>query len=174
MDWLQLGTLAVLAAAALFAGWQVWEARNDRRQRHRPFVVVDFEEAATIFVELQVHNIGATPAKDVVLTFDQEPETSMDKGRWPALNAAIFGEGVPLMPPDRRIRMLFDRVPDRIKDDLPMRHLATVRYRDDRGKRYEESYPLDLDSRRGYRSISFKGVHDGVKELEGIRKALEQ
>lgn len=80
MDWLQLGTLVVLTAAALFAGWQVWEARNDRRQRQRPFVVVDFETAATIFIELEVSNIGATPARDVVVTLDQEARVSPRRG----------------------------------------------------------------------------------------------
>lgn len=174
MDWLQLGTLVVLAAAALFAAWQVWEARNDRRQRHRPFVVVDFEVEATIFVEVQVSNIGATPARDVVVTLDQEPQSALDGGRWHAADAAIFEEGVPLMPPERRIRMLFDRVPDRIDAGLPMRYVAAVAYRDDRGEVYEETYPLDLDARRGFKSIIIKGTHEVAEELEKIRNTLQK
>lgn len=76
------------------------------------------------------------------------------------------------MPPERRIRMLFDRVPDRIEAGLPMRYVATVTYRNDRGKDYEETYPLDLDARRGFKSIIVKGTHEVAEELEKIRRTL--
>lgn len=173
MDWIQLGTLVILAVAAGFAGWQVMEARKDRRQRHRPFVVLDFEPTATIFAELVVSNIGTTPAREVVVELDQTPEVALERGPWPALDAALFSEGIPLMPPRRDVRMLFDRVPDRVKRDMPMRYTATVSYRDDQDNSFTDTYPLDLNAWLGYSSIHRKGIHEGVQELEKIRKAMK-
>lgn len=174
MDWIQLGTLLFLAAAAGFAGWQVMEAREDRRQRHRPFVVLDFEPTATIFAELVVRNIGTTPAREVVARLNEPPEVALEGGPWPALDAALFSDGIPLMPPGRDVRMLFDRVPDRVKRDLAMSWTATVTYRDDRGNNYTETYPLDLNAWIGYSSIHRKGLHETAEELEKIRNALER
>lgn len=173
MDWMQLATLAILTVAAVFAGWQVMEARNDRRQRNRPFIIVDFEPAATIFAELVVSNIGTMPAHDVVAELDHAPDVALERGRWASLSAALFNDGIPIMPPGRAVRMLFDRIPDRVEAELPMRWTATVSYSDHRGNRYADAYPLDLNAWRGFKSIRLKGAHEAVKELEKIRKALE-
>lgn len=84
VSWTDVGTfvtgvvaLVVVAIAAVFAGWQVWEARRLREAQFRPFVILDFSYYKT-FAQLTIKNIGATLARDV--TFEPDPpwKTSLD------------------------------------------------------------------------------------------------
>jgi hypothetical protein len=62
-------TFLVLAAAAVFAWFQVREAQRLRKEQTRPFVLVDFDAWSTI-VEIRITNIGKTIARDVRFDFD--------------------------------------------------------------------------------------------------------
>jgi hypothetical protein len=135
--------LAVAVIVACFAGYQVVEARHLRDEQARPYVIVDFE-FRNIFAHIAISNIGATPAKQVRITFDK-PLQTVSTRPVDINDIAAFTAPIPMIAPGRKMSVRWDSVPDIYKDgSVPTSYTATVTYLDHRGKQQEEEYVLDL------------------------------
>lgn len=175
----QAAQLAVLVLAAFVAWRQVAEARQLREEQARPFVVVDFEIDHDGLIYVVVSNLGRTMARDVRLTFNPEPSTSLDKeddpDDPPFREAKMLKEGIPSLAPGKRIPAMFDYGMNRAKtkDRYPDVYEVTVEYEDSAGRRLPpETNVLDLGIYWNILRIGGKDVGDIHKSLETIGKHL--
>lgn len=177
--WTAIGTVATAVIALLaagFAAWQVAVMRRTREDETRPYVVVDVQpsQADHILVNLVVENIGRTVAQDVKLTFTPTLESTL-KQLPPIAEAVLVKEGIPMMPPGRRIEALLDRQPDRGESNLPQRYDVTVNLKDAHGRRqHPQRYVLDIKQLKGLRHVNVYGVHHVVKALRDIGTGLNR
>lgn len=197
-DWSAFGSLVQAAAtvaafvvavvAAMYAKRQwksqqiaVSEARERedrlREEQARPFVVVDFEPSPVWgnIINLVVENVGKTLAKNVRFEFDPPLQSSMSGQGYDVASSVLLTQGIPAMPPGKRVTALFDMSHDRIAADLPMTYRVTVRS-DDSADRSQEplEYVLDLSFRYGLRRVEAKTVHDVAKTLKEIEKQVSR
>ncbi len=178
-EWTAIGTVATACVAlfgAGFAGWQVWELRRTREQESRPFVIVDIEPSPVWrnLLNLVIENVGSTVARDVRLNFTPPLQSSSDK--IDLESTVLLREGVPMLPPGRRIQTFFDASHDR-KDsgDLPMRYDVTVSLSDYRGRQQEEQrYVIDLQHLYGLTEIREYGIHHASQALREIEKSVKK
>jgi hypothetical protein len=167
----------ILFAAALVARYQLSEARKLREATLRPFVVVDFEhESGDIYIVIS--NTGDTMARNVRIAFDRPLESGLYEQRDPNPLRKFeerLAEGIPSLPPGKRIRMLFDlsahRPPEKDLADL---YRVTASYAGDvTGKMYaNEETVLDFGVYRPLIWVNKHGLHDVHKQLEKIAKEL--
>ena len=142
-------TASVAVIAGAFAGYQILLAARDRRQRDRPFVVVDLAEGSrgyTNTVELVVANAGLTVARDVTLSFITLPTAGDD--RWPSLPDQI-GDGIPALAPGREHRFVARYIirtmgGTRLSTEGSAR--VVVGCRDDKNREYRDKYELTSTS----------------------------
>ena len=168
-------TAAVALAGAIYAGVQVHDARQLRRDQAKPFVVVDFEQTPGTLhgIDFVIHNTGLTLAKNVKVTFDTTPEAALQAG-YPLKDSALLKNGIPSMPPGKRITALFDWSTERHKSELPVVYTATVDCEDSRGKKQDSlTYVLDLSIRYGLMSVQQPGISDAAKALIAVAETLE-
>jgi hypothetical protein len=177
-DWEAFGTTvtaAVAVLAAIVAYFQVREARRLREEQARPFVVVDFESspAWSNLINLVIKNVSNTLATDVRMEFDPPLKSSDASNQLPS--SLLIREGIPTLPPGRRIHVFFDATHERIKTDLPLRYDVTVSFKDYRGRQQERLlYRLDLEPLYDVNYITEYGVHHAAKALREIEKLLKQ
>jgi hypothetical protein len=178
-EWTALGTVATAAvalAAAVFAGFQVVEARRSREDQIRPFVVVDVQPSKVWrnALNLVVENVGRTVAYDVTLQFEPPLATTRDD-HFPLGESVLLREGVPTMPPGRRIEALFDLSHVRKDSGLPMRYAVTVNLRNARGKEETpQRYTIDLSHMYGLTHFTEYGLHHAAKSINEIEKAVKR
>ena len=149
-DWIALGQLVVLAVAALYARKQVAEARALREARSRPFVVVDIDPWSKKGVLLlTIENLGQTMARDVQLSLVPRLQSTLDgRANWPDIaNFKIFRDGIPSLPPGKRLACTLDTPTRFFKSNLPRLYTVSVTYEGPTGA-YTETYVLDLDMYR--------------------------
>lgn len=80
-------------------------------EAQQPYVVVDIRASDFISeaLNLVVENVGPTVARNVRIRFDPPIQTSMDgDDREKLADALIFTQGIPHLPPGRKIEVLFD------------------------------------------------------------------
>jgi len=176
-DWSALGTCVtalVAVIAALFAWSQVREARRTREERSQPFVVVDIQPSRVWhnLLLLVVENIGTTLARDVLIGFQPALTTSLPDSHLPG--SALLREGIPSLPPRRRIEMLFDTSHDRLKAGLPLRHDVTVKFKDARGRAQEPlRYVIDLAFLYELEVVEEHNAHHAAEALEKVSDTLK-
>jgi len=177
-DWSALSggvTALVAVVAAAFAFLQVRHAKLLREEQAQPFVVVDFESSPVWrnAIELVVQNIGKTVAKNVRVTFDPPLKSTEQQGGYELAKSVLLTQGVPTMPPGKRVSALFDFTHERKDSGLPMTYTATVEFTDSRGRRQETlSYILDLNVLYGLMKFTEYGVHDAAKALVEMQKTM--
>lgn len=151
--WASILTVLIAAAAAIFAGRQVSEARKAREAQSQPFVVVSVQQSKVTSraLTLAVENIGTTLGTNVSLTFDPPLRTAMwEKTPQFDLNGTVLlNRGFPSMPPGWRIERVLEeaglRDPSVDDDGYPWSYDVKVTYDDHRGKPQEPlSYVLDF------------------------------
>ncbi len=175
-DWSALAavtTAAVAVVAAVVAYFQVREARRTREEQARPFVVVDIQPSAVggNILNLVIENVGRTLARDVKIRFSPALKTA--RPDYDLNNTALIREGIPTLPPARRIEVLFDVSHERLENDLPKRYEATVSFKDARGRPQEAlSYVIDVSYLYGALTVDEYGPHHTAKALRGIEKTL--
>jgi hypothetical protein len=180
VDWTALATCAtalVAAAAALYARNQVKEARTLREEQAQPFVVVDFEPSPAWrqAINLVVENIGKTLATNVRITFDKPLESTETHPGFEISESVLLTEGIPCMPPGKRVTALFDLAHQRKDSGLPMTYVATVEFCDGRGRQQKAlTYVLDLNFYYGLMSIDEYGMHHAAKALGEIHKIMKK
>lgn len=142
--WTAIGvwlTMFVCVILAVLAFHQLGEAQRLRREQARPLVIVDVS-FRSVLMRVSVRNIGATPARDLTVTFNEKRESTMRDPDW--LDSTLFTEGMPMLAPGRELLFNFDSYPARIEKGLPMVLAGCAKY----------SSPADRDSRQGRRRSS--------------------
>jgi hypothetical protein len=169
-------TAGVALFAAIFAGWQVWEIRRTREEQARPFVIVDIQPSPAWrnALNLVVENVGNTVAHEVAIRFDPALQSTRDD-RYPLSGSVLLREGIPTLPPGRRIEALFDFSHERVKTDLPMRYDVTVDLRDARRRRQRpQRYVIDLAHLYGLQRMDEYGIHHAAKALREIERSVKK
>lgn len=176
-EWAAFGACsAVLVYVVL--GWFAWRQLNETRRlrelQTRPYVIVDFE-FRRFLINLVIKNIGATPARDVRVTFDQPLRGSAAIQR-DINEVAALTQPIPMLAPGRAITLAFDSGPQLFKDaSLPRVYTANVTYRDASGKRPYIDPPYILDLRQYAEALlDPKGVPELVEEVGKLRAMLEK
>lgn len=171
-EWTAIGTVAttvILFGTAIFAGSQLLEARRLRREQFRPWVTVDFHFRSNIAFA-KIENIGTTVARNIVVRFDPERESTMDRA---AIEIPILSRPLPQLAPGESRLILMDRVPDRLQSELPGSHIATVTYEDHLHRPLEpDSFDLNFELLANL-VLPDREMDDLVHEVMKIRKSLE-
>lgn len=172
--WAALGavvTAVVAMIAAPVAYLQVREARRSRKEQIQPFIVVDIQPSSVWgnLLNLVVENIGKTLARDVRIHFDPVISSSQyDLGQ-----STLVCEGIPSLPPNRRIEALFDVSHTRLNNGLPTRYDVVVEFSDARGRQQEPlRYVIDLKPLYGLQRVTQYGIHHAADALRDIEKTL--
>ena len=139
-----VASAVITLLAGIFAAYQVILASHDRRDRERPFVVVDLAESAarsyTSIIELVVANAGLTVARDVKLQFLQEPNDQ--KSGLPLLSEQL-GQGIPTLPPRREFRFAAGSITHTLDGKFSSTSGAievVVTCHDDKGRTYSDRF----------------------------------
>jgi hypothetical protein len=168
-------TLVALGAAAVVAALQVGEAQRSRRERSRPFVVIDFGFVSGVIIEIVITNIGKTIARDVRFAFDPPlVGTSDDDARGPISELPVFRDGIPSLAPGREVTIFFDSFPARVEARLPLTYTVFVTYVGHEEEEWEDTIVLDLAAYLGTGGVTVHGLHDIHKQLERIAKSAER
>jgi hypothetical protein len=179
-EWSPLGqvvTAGVALIVAPFAAWQVFEARRTREEQARPFVVVDIQPSKvwSNILNLVIENVGTTLARDVKIEFAPEIDTTQSKTGYDLANSVLLRQGIPTLPPRRRIDVLFDLSHERANTNLSMRYDVTVEHKNHRGKNQDPlSYVIDLAHMYGLRHVDEYGTHHAAKSLREIEKTIKK
>lgn len=152
-------------------------AKRVRLEEQEPHIVVDIipaPHAIAVFM-LVIENIGAAVARNVRISFDQPLHRAVEE-RYPgqhALSASrMFTDGIPQMPPGRRIELLFDSADIRREAQLPMQYTASVQA-DWIGGQVEAEYFIDLSVYYDLNFLPGKTMDDGVKALTDVADELK-
>lgn len=186
--WPASGWSAVAAWIALVIGvvaarlvWgQVAEARRLRVEQAAPYVMIDFEpDPGTPFVMLLViANVGATPALDIQFEFEPPLATSLDDTERPLRDTALLTQGIPTLPPGKRVQTHFDFMINRNSRQkntrLPDTFNATVSFRDSSGTMHQYAYLLDLGFYWELEVSGSKNIHHVTVGIESLVKELRQ
>lgn len=155
---------------------QIQLTEQIRREQAEPYVVVDIrpsDHVSHVF-ELVIENVGPTVARNVRIRFDPPLERVGEASRphWtPIRESLLLTQGIPLMPPGRRMEWFIDTTHERFDSDLPMQYTATVDAEGPFGPVETLTYKIDLAVYGGLNRLGVKNVHYGVKALEELVKA---
>ncbi|MEW2130419.1 hypothetical protein [Streptomyces sp. NPDC005435] len=172
-----IATIGIALAAALYAKQQVDLARELREEQAQPFVVVDFADNPVMRqgIDFVVENMGQTLARNVKISVDPPFATTFDEYGYPLKDAPLITDGIPSLPPRKRITALFDGAPERREAGLPMKYIATVSFEDSRGRPQEPlTYILDLSIRYNLLSPTEYGLSDAAEALRDISATLKE
>ena len=164
-----VGTLVVVTVSALYAKGQLGEARRLRLAQTRPFVVVSVDVEQRSMFMLTVENVGPVPARNVRVSFDQMPYSSITNFG----EVRMLKEPIPTMPPGHKYsahwELAFKVFDDKKPYDHPLAYTAEVTYEDLEGYDFgPEEYILDLRIFEG-QAASPKGLPELVKVVEDLR-----
>lgn len=173
--WAATGTWAtfvIYVVIGLYARKQVEEARTLREEQARPWVVVDFEPG--FIFHLTVENIGRTVARDVSIRFDPPLMTTLSKP-WAWEESTLLTDGIPLLPPGRKLSIFFDSFGARMESDLPKVYDVFLEYDGpaDHKRRLTSYYRLDFRFHWGM-EMAPKGMPDLVKTLGEVRDEMKK
>ncbi|MFV0307826.1 MAG: hypothetical protein ACK5OX_08795 [Desertimonas sp.] len=171
--WAMIGvwaTIGVYVALAVFAWWQLQEARRLRAEQNRPFVVAELS-MRSIIVNIAIRNVGNITARNVRVKLPTDLRCREGIPTW--ADSPIFTSGLPTMPPGHRLRYFLDTFPERRDAGLPMRIAAILTYEGLDGRQYgPEEYIIDLDA-YGPALQDDKGLHELVEEAKRIRTEMQ-
>jgi excisionase family DNA binding protein len=118
---------------------QVSEARNLREAQAQPFVVVDFD------VNESSQAIRFRP--DLRTTFDDKPNVVSPK------DLKIFHDGIPSLPPGKRLAVMVDMFPQRDEAGLPdLYHVQINFFAPALGREMSDATVIDLGIYRDVRA----------------------
>ncbi|TDB95350.1 hypothetical protein [Actinomadura sp. 7K534] len=149
-----------------------------RREQQEPYVVVNIrpsEHVTNVFL-LVIENLGPTVARNVRIGCSPPIERVAEQelpGKFILRNSFIFNQGIPIMPPGWKIELFFDMSHKRLNSDLPLQYTFTADTEGPFGPVEQLTYEVDLRMFTEVETLTVKGVHQGVKEMEKLRKAAE-
>jgi hypothetical protein len=170
---------ATVAAAAVYvilgflAYAQLRQNRSLRELESRPYVILDFEERRAL-IYLVIRNIGKTPAKNVVIRFDQPLKTAGQLRHRDPNQYKIFNSPIPMLAPERAIRIPFGIGHEILGDEtIPHSYTVSIRYTNLKAnvKYNDPDYVIDLEHLRES-ALGPKGFSDLVEELASIRRQI--
>lgn len=134
--WAAWATVLVAVAAALFAYFQVRDARKLREEQAAPYVVAYMEVAGRTFgvIDFVVKNLGATGAHDITVTFNPEPTTTKG-GESPV--PFPYPKEIPFLAPGQEWRAAWDFGPQRQKAGLHEPFDVTIGFYDSKNRAQE-------------------------------------
>ncbi|QXJ20947.1 hypothetical protein AGRA3207_001748 [Actinomadura graeca] len=154
-------------------------AEKIRKEQNDPYVIVDIRESpfARNFLYLVIENIGTTIARNVHIEFDPPLESSREEALGDAIHgrirdARIFTNGIPMLPPHRRMEFLLDFGPDRFEQGLDIFYRVRVTADGPEGPAETMQYEIDLGTLYGPRFHRPKTLHEAVESLQSIQKSL--
>lgn len=177
---------AVIAGMAAFYVRRQWQTQPQQieaareaelqlqEERARPFVVVDLVPGETHgSIHLVIENVGATLARNVRMKFEPPLVSAWDHtGDTAFADPVLMREGIPSLPPGRRIETVFDFAPERIRQELPTTFRVTAAAEDYQGRPQAPlEYILDLAYQYELVRVSRKGLHEiaeSLKRMEGV------
>ena len=170
-----IATLIIAATAAIVAYKQYRVNQQTRDYQSRPYIIADFEpsQAGIVLSDFVVRNIGKTPAMSVQVRLIPSPARAKETTNFPLSQARLISGTLPMMAPNRELRLFFDAMPDRYEAKLPMSFEARITYRNSRGVEFDEVTTVDMDSGRGSPQNTIYGLHDAAKALRSIDETLD-
>ncbi|WP_439593854.1 hypothetical protein [Microbacterium sp.] len=182
-----LGTWAavvVAIGAGYLIWWQIRQTRQLAEEQARPYVVVwvEVETETRSTLEFHVKNIGLTAAHDVHVSLDPPYKWHPKFEGMNFMDAAIFNDGIPTMPPGWDVGMTMDMTKDLIKaDEVPAPITATVVYSGRRSAEgrprsrklngpWSEQFTLDIAYLRGSLWLDKHGIHHLAQSVRAIAK----
>lgn len=164
-------TVAIAVAAALFAGWQVLEARRTREEQARPQVMVYMDwTVSPKFIDLVIRNFGKTGAHSVRLDAKPPLFRASDGTSEPVR----LPDEIPTLVPGQEWRTFWNTDMDRKGSELPDVHEVTVTYTDRHGKPFVSSARLDWRVYEGTHWVEKKDLNDAAKALDKIAKVVKK
>jgi hypothetical protein len=176
-DWSALGTV-VTAVVAVVAGvvavGQLREARRLRKAQSQPFVYVDIQLSRTVFgvLHLVIENTGTTLARDVRMSFTPALRTSLTDSELPG--GSLLREGISVLPPRRRLEVIFDYAAERDRAELPTKYEVVVIFSDSFGKELEPlTYVVDFGHIYEAEYVRERSIDDMARALDEISKSVQ-
>ncbi|MEV6061847.1 hypothetical protein AB0L62_17750 [Nocardia asteroides] len=168
--------LVTVVVAGLYARKQVAEMRALREEQAQPYVVASMELSSRGSTVLLVFkNYGTTGAHDIRVNITPTPQNSahpdapVDGGADVAYPAVL-----PFLAPGQEWRTYWDHAPQRRdRTALPERHVATVAFKDSKGRELEPTTSiLDWGVVWNHAVNSEKTIGHLVKEVEKLNKSV--
>lgn len=166
--------------SARAAARQIELTEQIRKEQTEPYVVVDIrpsDHVSHVFI-LVIENIGPTVARNVRIQFDpplqQVGEDDPTRTWKPLRESLLLTNGIPMMPPGRRMEWFFDITSKRFASGLPMQYTATVDADGPAQPVETMTYKIDLSVYGGLRRLGVNGMHDAVKAMEGLAQAANR
>lgn len=194
--WTGVGAVAALIAAvatvlaAVVAVHTLWALKQDSQDRSRPYMSVDLRPVALSGVtgELVVSNEGATPARNVRVTFDPELpvlDGTAAQGKVTPFLQRRYAKEIPVIAPRRQLINIYAVMQpgpggEPVNDEpTPANCVVTVKYEGERGREFVDEFPLTLDLLRNGTTSGPSGKEDTypkrqVKALEFIAQTLHR
>lgn len=171
-----VATTLILAGSLIFAWAQLRQAKEQRQQQIRPYVVADFEptQASRQFFNFTIENLGLTVARDVQISFDRTPNRTVDSEDGSFLESSLMIKGIPTLPPRKKISTFWESLVQIGEADARRPYRVTLTYyADGRDEPYSDEYILDLGMYWGLGYIEERTIHDAAKSLQAIEKSID-
>lgn len=168
MNWTQMLSTVFSGVAVLGVLLTLREMHNDRIDRTRPAVPVEFRIEYSTAIYFVVRNVGQSLAEQVELSF--EPVPIDIKGR-PLTNLQLAGRPIPHLAPGAEIRHLFHVGAQLMNSDGPRSFTVRVRYRGVGGTKYSDEYAFDLEQYRDV-TVPAKTVEDHLGTISSELKQV--
>lgn len=168
-----LSSFAVLLLA-IFAFFQVAEARAARIAQDSPQILVDVNYSQRTMINIVVRNIGRGAARDIKFHFSAPIESS---GGQVISDMPYFKEGIAFLAPNTEIATVWDSYASAVEalkeKGLRRGITVTARYTDTRGKPYSTQWTLNPLVLEGSGYADYREFEDQVRALERISRDLE-
>lgn len=169
-------TLCTLGSALLTV-FLLAETRRMRQVQTEPKVDVTYRvrEEWIAHLDIVVKNIGLAPAHDV--RFRAEPLTD-DPDTHELLRElneiGFFRIGLNYLSAGQQATSFFTNVSENHNGKLGSSFAITVGYRSDAGRRYEDTYVINLAELIGLRRVGEPPLYSMAKSLESLREDLHE
>jgi len=128
---------------------QLEQAEKVHREQNEPYVIVDIQPDApgSGLLVLVIENIGSTIARDVTITVDPPIVSSTGDNVTERVQMGL-SRMIPMLPPGRRLKYVFDIAHRRFSSELPTAYTFTVQAKGPFGDVEPLEYLVDFSSWR--------------------------
>lgn len=166
--WSNLQNFAALSTilGILIAFVTYMSDRKARKDKDRPWIFIDIDISTFSICNLELKNIGGSPAKDIKTSF--VPDVEITEGR--TVNNIGIIKKLPFLSPARDISFFFGTFTEtRILQPFQV----TITYKDIYGKKYTEKQVVDPSAYLGMIRANKKGISDIADSLKKMEKPLD-